>query len=77
MNEHDIRVTAMASDQTAVAHVTAGWAPRKQMRAEGHAKCHPTDKPVPKVGLNIAIARALENLAKQYHKQAEKERKQG
>jgi hypothetical protein len=67
MNEGEILVSAMVVGEAATAVAkTAGRA------GQGWAKCHPSDKPKAEVGLNLAIARALEDLAKQYHKKAEK-----
>lgn len=68
MNEGPIDVQAMVTKDAATAVVRVFGGPDGQ----GSAKRHPTDKPKPDVGLNLAIARALEDLATKYHKQAKK-----
>jgi len=65
-----LSIEAMATNDAATAVVYSGG-----KSGAGAAKRHPTDKPKPLVGQNLAIARALEDLAKQYHKQAAKEAK--
>lgn len=69
-----IHVTSVVSDETAAVEVNAP-AFREQgegsLTATGWAKKHPNDKPDSEIGYNLAVARALRNLADQYEKCAD------
>lgn len=66
--QDDFHIEAMATNDAATAVVYGNG----NKSGAGSAKRHPIDKPKPQVGMNLAIARALEDLAKKYHKAAEK-----
>lgn len=75
----DVRVivqAVLANDDAAVVRIEAGYLDEDDgllhtWQVEGSAKRDPVDKPNRETGIALATARAFQNLANQFHRQAE------
>lgn len=66
-----IQTEAMAGDNTAVVEVSTPGFVGGDLKGSGWAKKHPKDKPSKEVGYNLAMARALRDLADKFETQAD------
>ena len=67
-----IAITALVSDESAVVEVqTSSYSNIGNITATGWSKKHPNDKPDAEIGYNVAVARALRDLADKFDERAE------
>ena len=65
MHDWRVRVTIFESDDETDAHAVLLADSPNHLRASGHSRRGPEDHPVPEIGDEVAVARALRRFAKQ------------